>query len=63
VSAVTLAELEMLRVALVHWRLKLSERIAGGITTPKKLEVHQSMIRRHRIVLAAAARGEVPACE
>jgi hypothetical protein len=62
-SAVTLAELEMLRLALLHWRFKLTERLTGPIETKANVELHQKLLRRHRIVLFAASRGEVPACE
>ena len=61
-SAVTLAELEALRHALLTWRFKLSSRVGGGIETNEALRVHRELLARHRVVIANAATGvEVPA--
>lgn len=63
-SAMTLAELESLRHALLTWRFKLSSRVGGGIETPDTLRVHRELLVRHRVVVAdAAALLEVPAGE
>ncbi len=63
-SAVTLAELELLRHALLNWRWKLASRIGGGFDTNEALRVHRELLARHRVVIANAATGvEVPASE